>query len=398
MLAKDLRIVIFMGLVEGPDYYTERFIDYLKEKSIPYYVADAKRPETYTSRELDEFVSNPNTVMFTYNNVGLKLNTDKGENFWKKNNVPIFDYILDHPRLFSDSMLDPEYDLFVFTLDKDHKEFIERYYPRVKAAYFSPNGGTEINKQKEYHERDIDVIYMGDCNEMQLQLNAEEFEDGGREFYSAIMKSLIEDNEISTEKAIETYFIGSGVKLTDDVLLQLNVNYATHIENAVRRYYKLEGIKALDDVGVHVDIYGLDWEDEDYPFSDNITIHERIRVEELMDLIGRARISLCFVPWFKKGCSEKNFDSMLNGALCVTDRSEYLLEHYKDGYNIIYFDLNNPTQMAADIRWLLDNPDEAEIIAKRGFNTAKMYDTWNNRFDNVIRTMVDVLSGDSALT
>ena len=74
---------------------------------------------------------------------------------------------------------------------------------------------------------------------------------------------------------------------------------------------------------------------------------------------------------------------MLNGALCVTDKSEYLNEHYKDGENIIFFDLNNPQQMAADVRWLLEHPKQAALIAANGYRTAKKYDTWHKRFENI---------------
>lgn len=381
-----------MGLVEGPDYYSKRFIEYLIDRGIPYYVADAKKPETYMSEDLDLIASRPNTVMFTFNNVGLMLNLWNGENFWKKNQIPVFDHILDHPRLYYDSMLDPQCDLYTFTLDQDHKSFIERFYPKVKAVYFAPNGGTEINKQKSFCERDIDVLCMCDCNEKYLKIDEEDFADGEESFFTSVIMHMIANPETSTENAIEWYFDNIKTTVSDERLYQLSIKYAGNIENIVRRYFKLEGIKALDEAGVHVDIYGVGWEDEDYHFSDNIIIHDRIKREVLMNMIGNAKISLCYIPWFKKGCSEKNFDSMLNGSLCVSDRSEYLMDHYKDGYNIVYFDLDNPAQMASDVRWLLNNPKEAERIAKEGYNTAKKYDTWNNRFDNMIRTFCRVLS------
>ena len=79
---------------------------------------------------------------------------------------------------------------------------------------------------------------------------------------------------------------------------------------------------------------------------------------------------------------------MLNGALCVSDKSEYLSEHYRDGDNIVFFDLDNPDQMANDVKWLLDNPDKAEVIARRGYETASKYDTWDNRFQYFIHVLV----------
>lgn len=388
---ETINIILFSGVQEGPDYYSKLFADYLSERSIAYYIADVRKLETYLSSEFDAFALRPNTVMFTINNAGILLRENE-VNFWKKHGIPVFDHIVDHPRNFDDSLLYPECDIFVSTLDLDHKSFIERFYPEVKEVYFMPNGGIEINKQEEYQQREIDVIYMGNCNFSNVLPNCKEFEDGGTEFYSFVSCYLLDDPMKSTEEAIEEFIKSKNILMSDSGLLDLNKKYAGYIEEMVRRHYKLEGMKALDEAGVHVHIYGKGWEDDDYRFSGNIELHGRIKRDELMDIIGQSKISLCFIPWFKKGCSEKNFDSMLNGALCVTDRSEYLEENYTDGYNIIYFDLNNPAQMAADIKWLLDNQEQAEIISKRGYYTAGKHDTWNCRFDKLIKILGDILS------
>ena len=391
MNADDINIIIFMGLVEGPDYYSRRFIEYLDSRSISYYIADAKEPDTYISKEFDDFSAQTNTVMFTFNNVGLMLNDSNEDNYWKKHGIPVFDHLLDHPRNFADSMLDPQCDLYIYTLDKNHKDFIERFYPKVKEVNFSPNGGTKMPEQRNYSQRDIDVLYMGNCNTAHVLFDAGDFKDNGADFINRSIQYLTAHPMASTEEAIEYYFKNQNIEISNNRLLELIIKYAESIESLVRRYYKLEGIKALDEAGVNVVIYGDGWEDKDYRFSDNIIINERINVDIMMTLIDRAKISLCYIPWFKKGCSEKNFDSMLNGALCVTDRSEYLEANYKDGYNIIYFDLNNPAQMAADVKWLLENQKEAEIIAGRGYDTASKYDTWSSRFDNIICRICEVL-------
>ncbi len=149
---------------------------------------------------------------------------------------------------------------------------------------------------------------------------------------------------------------------------------------------------ALDRAGIHVEIYGGDsWIDGDEPYSDNIHINPWISSEELNSIICKAKISLCFIPWYKRGCSEKNFDSMLNGTLCVSDRSEYLEEHYRDGENIVLFDIQNPNQMASDVKWLLDNPKVAEKIARKGYEIALKYDTWEKRFQFLVDEIIPVV-------
>ncbi len=388
-------VIVFLGMLVGPTYYIERFIDYMKRNNIEYYVVNTNITETFDNRLFDEFSSRPGTVMFTFNGIGVLLNDTDGNNYWKKHKIPVFDFIVDHPRNFSDLMIEPPCDLHVFTLDRNHEEYIRRYYPKIN-VFFSPNGGTDIRKSINYYDRDIEVLYMGSCGLKVTQFPCiDYFEDKGADFYRRVIDYMFTDSDLSTEDAIERYFVANDENIDDEFLSLLNIKCAGYIELYVRRQFKLRGIKALDVLNVHVDIWGEDWEDEDYPFSSNINIHNRVNCEEIMEKITRSKISLCFIPWFKKGCSEKNFDSMLNGALCVTDKSEYLNEHYVDGYNIVFFDLNNPDQMAADVKWLLDNPREAEIIAKRGYETAKRYDTWDCRFERVVEIMHRYLTSDA---
>ncbi len=389
---EKLNVIVFLGRLIGPTFYIQRFIDYAQHNNIDCYVVDVNKPETYNSKEFDEFVSRPNTVMFTFNNIGTFLVNSDGKNFWKVKNIPVFDYIVDHPRNFDDLMYDSKCDLYVFALDKDHVDFINKYYHGVKECFFSPNGGTEFSSGIPYKERTIDVIYMGNC---QRKLNdiivLPEFEDGGMQLYSITVQRMINNPILSTEEAIKIALEELKVDLDREAFYNVYMKCSGYIEEIVRRMTKLSGMKALSDAGVHVDIYGDNWIDDEYPYGENIIIHERIGREDLMNILGNAKISLCFMPWFKKGCSEKNIDSMLNGALCVSDSSEYLKKHYTDGENIVYFDLNNPGQMAADIVWLINNPDAAEKIAKRGQETARKYDTWNNRFDFVTAKMREFL-------
>ena len=382
---KDYHVIVFLGRLIGPTYYAEQFLAFAQKHNIDCYIVNVNDEKTYNSEAFDLFAAQPNTVVLTFNNIGVHLLSESGNNFWKEKNIPVFDYIVDHPRNFADSMLIPPCDLYVFALDKDHVEYIKQYYKDLKGVYFSPNGGTEVNSSLPFKDREIDVLYMGNCQKKKDAFPAVEcFEDGGVDFFSWCITNLVLNPMSATEHIIDSYFSEKKIDASDQAIYDLKRDYSGYIESTVRRYYKLEGMKALDDEGVHVDIYGnSDWIDDEYPFSDNIVLHERIGREELMEIIGHAKISLCFIPWFKRGCSEKNFDSMLNGALCVTDRSEYLNTNYRDGENIIFFDLNNPKQMAADVKWLLSHPDKASAIAHKGYKTAKKYDTWMERFEYV---------------
>ncbi|MDC7293604.1 glycosyltransferase [Butyrivibrio sp. DSM 10294] len=389
----DINIIVFKGMLKTVDYFIDQLIKYCHSNSINIYVADANIQESYNSEAFHNFSNRPNTVMYTINNVGIRLESNDGINYWKRHNIPVFDHLVDHPRNYDDALLKPFCDTYALCLDLEHIQFIKEYYPLVKDTFFFPNGGTEVDNSIPFEERPIDVLYMGSCQENIPSFpSIKLFEDNGASFYSSTISLLLKNTNLSTAEAISLYLDSTNISPSKDILLELNLNYAGLIESIARRLTKLSGMKALDDMRIKVEIFGGNsWIDEAYPFSDNITIHDRISPEELMPYIGKAKISLCFIPWYKQGCSEKNFDSMLNGALCVTDRSSYLEMNYRDGENIIYFDLSNPAQMAADVKWLLEHPSAASIIAQRGYETAKAHDSWDVRFAELISTMRDVI-------
>ena len=379
---REYKLIFFYGPLDALRYFVDRFVECSQKKNIQFLIADSTDPESYDLSRLNAFIEGDVPVfMFTMNHTGITLKEGE-ENYWKKHNISVFDFVQDHPRNYDDVLLDPPCDIKVLSLDKNNIDFIRRFYPGIKDVFFMPNGGTKVSEYIPFKNRAIDVLYMGGCQQPTdyfPPING--LPEQGMQFYTDVISVMADDPSLTTESAMEKWFCERNIDVTDDVLLTLNLQAAPYIENYIRRFFKLAGMHALDRAGVHVEIYGGDsWVDKDEPFSDNIHINPRISSEEMNSIISKARISLCFIPWYKRGCSEKNFDSMLNGALCVSDRSEYLEDHYPDGENIVYFDLRNPDQMACDIKWLLDNPSKAERIARKGYETAQKYDTWTERF------------------
>ena len=380
-----VKIIFFYHKLDALRFFYDRLVLCAKQRGIDYLVVDILEPESYSTELIRNFVNNEPAIMFTMNQTGIGL-MEGNENFWKKNSIPVYDFVQDHPRNYDDLLLDPMCDISVFSLDYNNISFIDRFYSKIKIKHFIPNGGTRVNGFKPFNSRSMDVFYMGGC-----QVETDYFppinglQDQGVSFYTDTIDMMIAQPDLTTEQAIDKYFTDRGYGISENSILKLNLSAAPYIENYVRRYFKLLGMHALDAAGIRVDIYGGDsWIDKNMPYSERITIHPRVSSMELNSLICNARISLCYTPWYKNGCSEKQFDSMLNGALCLSDKNDYLNINYHDGENIVYFDLSNPSQLAEDASWLLNHSDAAEKIAFEGYETALKYDTWEARFDSMI--------------
>ena len=70
---------------------------------------------------------------------------------------------------------------------------------------------------------------------------------------------------------------------------------------------------------------------------------------------------------------------MLNGAVCLTDSSEYLKEILLDEQNVLLYELSGMDQVPDKIRRMLDNPDRLREISEAGYEAAAKGHTWKER-------------------
>lgn len=382
-------IVFFIGKLEVLDYFVKSMYENKDELLFDYYVADINNPETYSSDAFYSYIQQKNVIAILFNQVGLNLLID-GECVWKRYNIPVFDYIVDHPRNYSDTLLNPITDINAIVIDKSHEKFIREFYPKVKSIFFLPNGGTPTDYARPYAQRDIDVIYTGSLKTKVINFPIfTELGDKCQEFYNFTISLMLNYPDVATADAIEYYFKTNNYPDIDmdeyhNILLKLNLEAAPYIEIYVRREFQLRTILELDRAGICVELYGKNWDMEESRFSDNIHIHSWITSDECNQAVGRAKIALNCMPWYKEGCSERVFNNMLNGAVCVTDTSTYLTGRFNHGKELIFYNLDSLNEMAKVVKYLLDNTKVAEQIADRGRKAAIENDTWTKRLEKIL--------------
>ncbi len=328
MNISEMRIVLCFGMHNHLKFFIKRFVEYLSAQDIVYYLFNCDKYED-SAYGLREFVANNlNVVMFTYNNIGVGLYDEAGQNFWKKHGITVFDFIQDHPRNYPDTLLNPPCNIVAIAIDRNHEDYIRRHYPLVKDVFFAPNGGTEAKNNVPYKNRHYDVIYMGSCiNPGNTAPKVQWAEDGGADFYNSTISTLYYNPQLTTEDVFDMYFDNNNIHISDEDRRIINEECGGFVEGVVRYQTRMDAIRALDRAGIHVDIWG-DWNVEE--FSGNIRLHEYVLPEDLIEIAADSKIALCATPWYKRGCSEKQMDAFLCGCIWVTDASDYLLESYLD--------------------------------------------------------------------
>ncbi len=132
-------------------------------------------------------------------------------------------------------------------------------------------------------------------------------------------------------------------------------------------------IARLAAVGIKVETYGTGWPNGPLTTPAMVRLYSQSRIN-----LGFGGVSGCSEAFCLKG---RDFEIPMSGGLYLTEYSPELEKVYEIGKEIMaYRDFDD---LARKIRWLLDNPEQAEAIRLRGLARARRDHSWEGRFEKV---------------
>lgn len=84
------------------------------------------------------------------------------------------------------------------------------------------------------------------------------------------------------------------------------------------------------------------------------------------------------MPWFRDGAHDRIFNSILNGALCVTDHSIYLDEIFT-GDEVGFFDIGKLEELPDMVKELLADENRMQQMADEARKKVEKDHTWAAR-------------------
>ena len=102
-----------------------------------------------------------------------------------------------------------------------------------------------------------------------------------------------------------------------------------------------------------------------------------------------APVALIVMPWFKDGAHDRVFTSILNGTVCVSDESKYLLETLKEQEGVFYYKLQEIEQLPQLVKRLLTEDELREKAVPRGKEIVEKDHTWVARARKLAEWMQD---------
>lgn len=396
------RIVMVVGGVETLEYFSYQMGKTFAENGYLVFYYDLQN-ETVSAKKLRKFIRTGETVLVTFNFEGLEkepgVYRDGIGYVWDEYRIPCYNIAADHPYYYHDRLSDLPKEYHHISIDKFHEQYFKEFYPEYHHLGFLPLAGTEISTadecpnsggdtceeiQTETNGRYMDVVMTGNyttpafCEKHIHWINEE---------YAAFYQGIIDDLLVNPNQTVEYAELRAceremGHTPYDE--LRIAMHRMIFIDLYVRNYWRGEAVKALVDAGITVDVFGKGWEELACEKPENLRIHPQTTSFACLKHLQHAKVSLNVMPWFKDGAHDRVFNSILNGAVCVSDKSRYLCEELQDGEGVCYYELENLEQLSEIVRELLKNENKMQDIVEKGIGKVRQNHTWASRARKMI--------------
>jgi hypothetical protein len=376
------KIILFKGEVETLEYFSLQLAKEFKRIGHEVFIFDFLE-ENKSLKALLSFLELNNSVMLTFNFTGIRgddIFLDKNNTLiWNEFKIPCYNIVVDHPFYYHKILARVPELYHHISIDRFHGDYMKRFFPEVAAELFLPLGGTEFYDQLiPYENRTMDIIFTGNYTPpSHFDKFITRIDDDYTAFYHSIIDDLIAHPTLPMEEAFELHLKQEMGELNDEELKTCMENMI-FIDLYVRFYFRGFVVKTLVDSGLKVHVFGDGWGLLDCKYPENIIDGASVDSKTCLEKIGQAKISLNVMPWFKDGAHDRIFNSMLNGALCLTDSSIYLDKEFKDGENVKFYSLSEIGKLPEIVTKLLKNPEYTKQIIEAGYNKAQNH-TWAKR-------------------
>lgn len=385
------KVIVFEHGVETLAFFSKELSKCFKEKGISVFVYDLETKEVKKQiRNLRKFWKPGETFVVTFNFNGLRGEEEfyeEGVLLWKQLEIPCVNIMVDHP-FYYPSLLDKvknelgEQLYYQVVIDRDHKKFMERFYPELKEHLtFFPLAGTGSKQQ----EKEYDVVFVGNYTPpSDFRKYIERIDEEYTAFYEGIIEDLISNPDTTMEDAFEKHLKREMGEISEQDL-RICMENLIFIDLYVRFYFRGNVIKTLAEAGISVHVWGAGLEAIPCEKPENIILMGPTDTAGCLDALAKAKVALNVMPWFKNGSHDRVYSAMLNQAVCVTDESVYLREQLKDEEQVLFYSLHDYRKLPDKIKELLAEQDKREYIAQQGYKYASECHTWRERSEDILR-------------
>ena len=283
--------------------------------------------------------------------------------------APKLQVLFDHPSWFCSQLTNHGKDFFLLSHDESYVKFVRDYAPSVSGSFLLPLGG--IVQKPQNRERSLDVIFLGTYWDYrvifgQLRGCSRNIRHMAARYLKYLKKWANQPAEYAFQKMLFDYGIEADKE--DFVRMMYEMGF---VHTCIIGYFREKIIGTLLAAGICLHVYGESWKSSPFIDSDQLICHDEVAAESSGNILQNAKVSLNILSWHKGGCNERLINSMLAGAVAVTDKSSYIEKHFVDGEELYVYDLQELKKLPETVKMLLERDDVRQRIAENGRKKAE---------------------------
>ena len=388
-----MRFILFYESTESFNYFTDEIAKELTNRGHDIFILDLlnlSRP-SHSTQELMIFCEQKVDAVICFNRAGI--HNDTYIDLWDMMDTCTLHILMDHPLRVHPTMEKHPRKYIQFCPDEEHVAYVKRYFPNVEHIEFLAHAGTPDDKPPiPYADRKYDIVFSATYYVPESKLpELEALFPKDSSMYRLFMQmwdDLTGNAEKSLIQSVLDVLNTNNMPLNDDAV-KIIMRSMEPIDWMVRMYYRGKAVQALVDAGLNVHVLGRGWKNHPSSGADNLHIltTDRIGLADTFDYMRDARINLNVMPWFKEGTHDRIFNTMLRRSICLTDSSAWIDSHYKDGQDIVLYDLSKLDMLPEIADYWLNHPTEAQELIENAYEkTSKNY-TWVNCVDSLLKSL-----------
>ena len=391
------RIVMMEGGVETLSYFSHQMAGEFQKLGYAVFFYDLKQEES-SAGKLRKFIRPRETVLVTFNFQGLEKEAGvyrEGIGYlWDTYHIPCYNIAADHPYFYDDRLKDLPEKYRHISIDRRQKAYFEEFYPEYVSRGFLPLAGTGLRQGEDEAKTGkagaqgdaeqaapcYDVILTGNYTKLSF---FEPYINWINEEYAAFYRGIIDDlleHPACTVEEVALALCEREMGKEPNDQLRIALHKMIFIDLYVRNYWRGKAVRTLVNAGIPVHVVGKGWEElEDVRHPECLKLHPQTDSVTCLEMLADAKVSLNVMPWFKDGAHDRVFNSILNGAVCLTDPSCYLEEELHEGEGVCYVALQDMDSLPEKVKDLLQNDSERNEIVRRGRAIVEQKHTWAQR-------------------
>lgn len=336
---------------------------------------------------LNIYANDYNAVVDFYSGL-LSIGDGNGGYFFDLFNCPIYQLDLDYPIYIRDQLDIPLNNHFILCGNDRYISVIKEIMPHIKDAFFFPMTGREAKTLVNWRDRKHQVVFIGTYNDYREYLKGldavdEEIKTIALTLFNVMKEDVSLDQTSAMEKTLDIL----GIEIDRKEMFEW-FQVIGQMAMAAFAYHRERVVDMILAGGVHLTVFGDSWKTSPFFGNSNLVILPAVDEEGYVEVLSETKVSINVMYGNRSGFTERYGYSMLNGAVCLSERSDYIEKHFRDEEEILYYDLSSLKDLVEKIQRILGDEKASIRISEKAKDKVLKEHTWGNRAEKFLKLIV----------